>query len=86
MDPDYSNQMTAAGIYDGSTMTYTGMLAFKPSEFKIGNYRPITVEYDKNILTQQWAFVSTMRKTMEKMAPSAELPVALGYKITTAGL
>jgi len=86
IDPDFSTEMTAAGIYDGSTKTKTAELAFKPSEFKIGNHRPITVEYNKNIHTQQWGFVATMRKTMEKMAPSAEFPVALGYNITTAGL
>jgi HK97 family phage prohead protease/HK97 family phage major capsid protein len=86
VDPDYSSLMTAAGIYDGSTKTHTGCLAFKPREFKQGNRRGIVVEYDKNIYTQQTGYVATQRKAFKKMCVSTEFPVAAGYGITTAGL
>lgn len=86
IDPDYPIDMATTGIYDGSVKTDTGELAFNPREFKIGNYRPITAEYQKDILTGQMAFVATMRKDMRKMAIASLFPVAAGYGITTAGL
>ena len=75
--------LNASGIYDGTTTTYTCAFAFNRRGFKIGRRRGITVEFEHNIQTQQNVFVSTMRKSFQKVTPSGLYPVALGYKITS---
>jgi HK97 family phage prohead protease len=65
-----------------SASTHKGLLWFnKRRGFKIGEMRGITVEYDKNILTQQMCFVSTRRLDFQNMQPSSIKPVAYGYNI-----
>lgn len=78
-----SNEETTAGIYDGSTKTKSSLLCINKEAFKVGHRRGYTVEFGKDILTQQLAFVGTMRKCMRKMTASTLYPVTLGYNITS---
>lgn len=72
--------LDASGLAKGST--YKGILAVNfVRGFKIGERRGITVEFDKNILTQQWRFVATRREDFQKMQPTTRYPVAYGYNI-----
>ncbi len=70
----------AAGIYD-SASTHKGILFFNETAFRIGEKRGITIETDKNIMTQQVRIVATMRKSFQTLAPSTLDPVAYGYNI-----
>jgi hypothetical protein len=73
--------MGATGLCN-SASTHKGILWFnKTRGFKIGEIRGITVEYEKNILTQQMCFVTTRREDFQNMQPSAIKPVAFGYNI-----
>jgi len=76
-----SEDLTAAGIYDGSDVGYTVAFCFHKPSFKIGEKRGITVEAQKNIDTQQLLYVMSFRKSFQKMTASTLKPVALGYKI-----
>lgn len=58
-----------------------GILCCNRTKFKIGERRGITVEFEKNIRTQQWTFVATRRTDFQKMTPSTKYPVAYGYNI-----
>lgn len=73
----------ATGLYtDGVTSsTYTSVFGFNKTCFKVGNRGPITLEMEKDIETQQWVAVSTMRKSFKKMTASGYYPVTLGFKV-----
>jgi len=77
------NDMNASGIYDGSTKTKTAIIAFNKTAFKIGEKRDMTVEFEKNIRTQQWSLVTSFRKSFQMLPASTEKPVACGYDITS---
>lgn len=76
--------LNASGVYTGSAAEHTEVIYFNRNGFRVGNRRGITVEFEKNILTQQWAFVASMRKSFQKMAASTLYPVALGYNVESA--
>lgn len=81
ISPKFPATMGTAGLCD-SASTYKGILALNRERgFKIGMKRGITLEFDKNIRTQQWAFVATRRADFQNMQPSTRYPVAYGYKI-----
>lgn len=69
-----------AGIYD-SASTHKGILCANKTAFKVGERRGVTIEYEKNIRTQQMTFVATFRKSFQCMAPTTQDPVAYGYNI-----
>lgn len=77
------NALNAAGVYTAATGAHSGIICFNKTAFKIGSKRGMTVEFEKNILTQQWAFVGSMRKSFQNMDPSSLTPVAYGYNITS---
>lgn len=72
--------MAATGLKTGADST-KGMLCFNKSAFKIGTRRGITIEFDKDILTQQFAFVGTQRKSFQSMDSSGAEAVSYGYNI-----
>ena len=74
------------GVYDSSTTTRTHVLAVNTTGFKVGAARGATVEFEKNIVTQQWTYVLTMRKSFQKMTATTQYPVANGYDIVTAAI
>ncbi len=77
----FPTNLNASGIYDGSTTTQTGWVTINKRGFMKGTRRAVTIEFEKNIDVQQWLFVATMRKDLEKMTPSSRIPVAYGYNI-----
>ena len=73
-------------VTNTSTGAYSSFLCFNKTAFKIGSKRGVEVEFEKDIKTQQFAFVSTMRKSFKKMTASTLSPVAMGHGVTTAGV
>ena len=71
----------ATGLCDSGS-THKSILCCNTTRgFKIGERRGVTLEFEKNIRTQQWTFVATARKDFQKMAPSTRYPVVNGYNI-----
>lgn len=75
----------ATGLYtDGVTSsTYTSIICANTTGAKVGVRQGFTLEFEKNILTQQWSFVTTMRKCFKFMAPSGKYPVSVGIKVAS---
>ena len=57
------------------------ILCINKEAFKVGEKRGITIEFDKNILTQQWAFVGSKRSSFKSMDTSGAEAVAMAYNI-----
>lgn len=81
VSPKFRDDLNASGIFDDSTKTKTIVACIHRPSFKIGNRRSATVEVAKDILTQQWNWVSTSRRSFKNMQPSSRLPVAVGYNV-----
>jgi len=75
-----SNTLNGSGVDAGGTKT--GILALRPSSFKWASRRGLTVEFEKDLLAQQWNFVATSRKQLKKLAAAADRVVAYGFNIT----
>jgi len=73
--------MGTTGLRDSSS-THKGIICLNRQKgFKIGLRRGVTLEFEKNIRTQQWAFVATRRMDFQNMQPSTRYPVSYGYNI-----
>ena len=59
----------------------TGLLCVNKTGFKIGERRGMTLEFEKNIRTQQHTFVGSMRKSFQPMPGQGTAPVTYGYKL-----
>ena len=70
----------ATGVGD-SASNRKAILCCNKNKFKIAEKRGVTVEFEKNIRTQQWTFVATRRQDFQKMTPATKYPVAYGYNI-----
>ena len=77
----FPTNLNASGIYDASTTTQTGWVTINKRGWMKGTRRNVMIEFEKNIDVQQWLFVATMRKDMQKMTPTSRLPVAYGYNV-----
>lgn len=73
--------LNASGIFDDVTTDNTGWLTLHKRSFMPGEKRGVQLEFDLNIDTQQWLFVSTMRRDFQNMRPTTQKPVAWGYNI-----
>ena len=73
----YDEALQSGGIHHVATdIKHTSMCcAHKPS-FRLGQRRGVTVEYNKNILTQQQQFVATARWDFGKICADAIVPVS----------
>jgi HK97 family phage prohead protease len=72
----YNEALHSTGIADVTGTKYTSMVcAHKPS-FRIGQRRGVTLEFNKNILTQQQQFVCTARYDFGKVCADAIVPTA----------
>jgi len=73
----YDEQLSSAGIRDsGADVKHTSICcAHKPS-FRLAQRRGVTVEYNKDILTQQQQFVATTRWDFGKISADAIYPVS----------
>lgn len=72
----YDEALDSAGIRNsGADVKHTSMVcAHKPS-FRLAQRRGVTIEYNKNILTQQQQFVVTARWDFGKISADAIVPV-----------
>jgi hypothetical protein len=72
----YNEALHSAGVADVTGVKYTSMVcAHKPS-FRIGQRRGTTLEFNKNILTQQQQFVCSARYDFGKVCADSIAPVA----------
>lgn len=73
----YAEDLQSTGIYTPGTDTkHTSMVCVHKPSFRIGQRRGVTLEYAKNILTQQQQFVATARWDFGSIAASSIKPVA----------
>jgi len=66
-DGDYRSNLNASGIYDGTTTDRNSLLIVHAPSFGVFEERPITLEFEKQITNQQWAFVGTARWALEQI-------------------
>lgn len=76
----FPETLAATGL-GTSASTTKAILCCNKTKLKVGEKRGITIEFEKNIRTQQWTFVATRREDFQKMTPSTKYPVAYGYNI-----
>lgn len=78
----FDEKLQSTGIRHNATdEKHTAMVcAHKPS-FRIGQRRGVTLEYNKNILTQQQQFVATARWDFGKICADAIVPVTYMYNM-----
>jgi HK97 family phage prohead protease len=73
------NTLNASGVYDGTTMTKSSIIAAHKPSFMLGDRRAIRVETGGNIETGQDIIVATYRGDFANMQPSQTYPTAIGY-------
>lgn len=78
----FPEDLQSTGIYHAATdVKHTAVVcAHKPS-FRIGQRRGITLEFNKNILTQQQQFVASARWDFGKICADEIIPVKYGVNI-----
>lgn len=76
----YNEALESDGLA-GTDADHTSLCSAHTPSWRIGQRRGVTVEYDKNILTQQKAFVATARFDFGKICASSIYPVACGINI-----
>jgi len=72
---ELSETMASTGLKTGSDTT-KGLVCYNKTDFKVGYKRNVTLEFDKDILTQQYAFVATQRNSFKSMSASTYEAVA----------
>ncbi|MFA7286910.1 MAG: phage major capsid protein [Patescibacteria group bacterium] len=73
----YLETLASSGLYAPNTdVKHTSMCCVHKPSFRIGQRRGVTLEYNKNILTQQQQFVATARWDFGKICADAIVPVA----------
>ena len=77
---ELSTNFETTGLETGSS-GLNGALCFNKNDFKIGYRRGVTLEFDKDILSQQWSFVATMRNSFKSMSVSLSEQVAYAINI-----
>ena len=78
-----TQDLNASGNYDASTTTKTGyVIAHRPS-IRMGNYKPQTVDVDREITKGQIEIVATRRCALVDMSGGNKC-VAYGYNVATS--
>lgn len=73
----YDEALDSNGLRNsGNDVKHTSMCCVHKPSFRIGQRRGVTLEYNKNILTQQQQFVATARWDFGKICADAIEPVA----------
>lgn len=67
--------------FDGTDVDHTSLICVHLPSFRIAQRRGVTLEMNKDILTQQLQFVATARYDFGKVAASSIYPVACGINI-----
>jgi hypothetical protein len=78
------SDLNATGVFDGITMTRTGLLLVNMRRFWLGMRRPIRVKIQEDLPGQdRWLMASYQRKDFQGFAQSAaEVSVSYGYNIS----
>lgn len=69
------------GVDDGSNNDHSAVVCVNTRQFKLASKRGITLEFEKNIRTQQLAFVATTRKDFQSMDEVGSAACALAINI-----
>ena len=77
-----TDDLSATGVYDGVTETKTGYVIVHRPSWVVGNYKPQTIDIDREITKGQIEIVGTRRCTFVDMSNGAK-SVAYGYNIAT---
>ena len=73
----YDEALSTAGIRDsGADVKHTSMCCVHKPSFRIAQRRGVTLESNKNILTQQQQFVATARWDFGKISADSIEPVS----------
>lgn len=72
------NNLNNSGDYDGSTTNKTIAISFHRDCFALGDKRAITVESEKDIQTDKWIVVVTMRADFKRIQAEASLERNVG--------
>ena len=75
--------LNASGIYDNSTKTKTGYLVVDRSRWMMGNYKPLTIDVDREITSGTIEVVATRRCVFQSVDASAK-NVAYAYNIANS--
>ena len=77
------SDLNASGVYDGTTMTRTGILLVNMRRWWVGTRRPIRVKIQEDLPGQdRWLLASYQRKDFQGHAQSAsEVSVVYGYNV-----
>lgn len=67
-DGEYPTDLNSSGIYDGSTTDYESLTIVHAPSWGLFEERPVTVEMNKDIMTQQWQFVATGRWDIKQIS------------------
>lgn len=74
--------LNASGIFDNSTLDYTGALVLNRKRWVMGVRRGVMIESQKEINSGVWNYVATVRKVFKKVDSSTAKSVAYGYKLS----
>jgi len=77
---EHNEQLESDGL-GGTSLTaskHTSLLCVHKPSFRVATRRGVTVEFDKNILTQQQQFVATARYDFGKVCAATVYPVSCG--------
>ena len=74
--------LETTGLYTGSA-TLGGLILFDKTDFRVGFKRGVTIEFDKDIMTQQLSFVGSMRSSFKSMSASGNEACAYAINIAT---
>jgi len=78
-----TDDLSATGVYDGVTETKTGYVIVHRPSWVMGNYKPQTIDIDREITKGQIEIVGTRRCTLINMSDGAK-SVAYGYNVATS--
>ena len=78
----FPENLESNGVFDsGTDVAHTGFLTVHTPSFRIGQRRGITLEFNKNILTQQQQFVGTARWDFGKISADEIIPVKYSINV-----
>jgi len=78
-----TDDLSASGVYDGSDTDHTGYVIVHRPSWVMGNYKPQTIDIDREITKGQIEIVGTRRCTLIDMSNGAK-SVAYGYNVEKA--
>lgn len=72
--------LNASGVYDNTTKTRTGYLLVNRDAYMMGNYKPLTIDVDREIVNGAVEVVAT-RRTIFKCMEESSKTVAFAFDL-----